>query len=73
MSWFSFTGSQVGDPSHYTLETAQPSCLGTPQQLCAIQATEVSGEPDLDTTILAEIAQALNTQANTTNVKLRPR
>ncbi|WP_286862708.1 MULTISPECIES: hypothetical protein [Sphingobacterium] len=73
MAWFSFTGSDPADPADYTLSSSQPSCTGTPQQLCAIQATNNGGHPDLDTNILSEMVQALNNQANTTNVKLKVR
>ncbi|WP_312398412.1 hypothetical protein [Sphingobacterium sp.] len=73
MAWFSFTGTNPSDPSHYTLVSSQPSCLGTPQQLCAIQANNEDGNPDLNDAILSEMTEALNDQKNTTNVKLKVR
>lgn len=74
MNWFTFTGSDPADSTHYTLATGTPSCVNPQQQLCAIQATNNgNNEPDLDIAILSEMVQALNASGNTTNVSLKKR
>lgn len=76
MSWFIFTGTDPSQPSHYTFSpaTTPPSCPGTPQALCAIQdMNDGFNNPKLEEDIQAEIANALENQVNTTNVRLKAR
>lgn len=73
MAWFSLTGSNPTNPNDYTLQGSQPSCPGA-EQVCAIQANEdANNAPDITTSLLEEMVQALHNGAATTNVKLKDR
>lgn len=72
--WFNYTGSDPANPNHYSLSTTTPACIGDTEQLCAIQAeNDGNNHPDIDLNIALEMVQALQSQANTTNVKLKER
>ncbi|MEN5378763.1 hypothetical protein [Sphingobacterium kitahiroshimense] len=59
------------DPASYSLITGTPpSCTGN-EQICTINATNDSGQPVLDTSILSEMVTALNTGVNQPNVNLK--
>ncbi|MDH5825853.1 hypothetical protein [Sphingobacterium faecium] len=74
MPWYSYTGSDPADSSHYTLSSGTPSCQDPQEQLCAIQAADNgNNEPELNIPILSEMVQALQSEANTTNVRLKER
>lgn len=74
MPWYSYTGTNPADSTHYTFQSTEPNCGTNQQQLCAIQAADNgNNEPDLDNTILSEMVNALNAPGNTTNVRLKPR
>ncbi|MDR6783283.1 hypothetical protein ABTW24_22800 [Sphingobacterium thalpophilum] len=74
MSWYSFTGSNPANANDYTLVSGTPSCSTPTQRLCAIQANDDgSNHPDLDNAILSEMVQALDSQNNTANVRLKAR
>jgi hypothetical protein len=76
MAWFIFTGTDPSQSSHYTLSPGPtpPSCPGAPQALCSLQAmNDGFNNPLLDDVILSEIANALENQVNTTNVRLKAR
>ncbi len=77
MPWYSFTplGSapfSPADPNNYTLLGSAPLCPGVNSFTCAIQANDNMGKPDIDFTLLAEIALALENRIDRTNVKLKP-
>lgn len=72
MAWFSFTGSNPSDKTHYTLVSSEPNCGIEREKLCAINATNNgSNQPVLDIPILSEMADALELEQNTTNVRLK--
>jgi hypothetical protein len=71
MAWFSFTGTNPNDPSHYTLAPTQPNCPGT-TSLCAIQAANNgSDRPVLSDPLKTEINEALEKGQPTANVKMK--
>ncbi|HCU46050.1 hypothetical protein [Sphingobacterium faecium] len=76
MAWFIFTGTDPSQSSHYTLSpgTTPPSCPGAPEALCSIQdMNDGFNNPKLESAIQAEIANALQNEVNTTNVRLKAR
>lgn len=74
MAWFSYTGSDPADSTHYTLVTNEPNCGTDEEQICAIQAlNDGNGNPVLDIPMLSEMVRALNVPENTTNVRLKIR
>ncbi|MFD2905203.1 hypothetical protein [Sphingobacterium anhuiense] len=74
MNWFSFTGTDPSQPSHYTLVPSQPSCAGLPQKLCALQAqNNGSGNPIITDELKEEIIDCMENMVNSTNVKLKAR
>ncbi len=73
MAWFSFTGTNPSEPSHYSLVSTQPTCTGA-QSVCAIQANDDGdNNPILTNALKNEMIQALNDGVSSTNVKLRTR
>lgn len=74
MAWFKLKDNgNPTDSQDYTLESSQPSCPGT-QEVCAIQAdNDGSNHPVINEALLAEMTQALQNEAPTTNVKLKDR
>lgn len=74
MSWFSFTGTNPTNPSHYTFSPTPPTCAIPTQQLCSLQAmNDGSNNPVITESLKDEMILALNSQANGTNVKLKSR
>lgn len=75
MAWFSFTGTNPSNPAHYTLQGSEPSCGLVEEKMCAIQAAKsaTNNDPVLNVAILSEIADALQLEENTTNVRLKAR
>lgn len=72
MNWFSFTGTNPANPSHYTLVPSQPSCAGPPQKLCAVQTqNDGSDNPIITEELHEEIITCIENMANSTNVKLK--
>lgn len=75
MPWYVYDAgaTDVTDPNNYgpPLSTP-PSCPSPKIYLCAIQAADNSGSPVILIVLQAEIANALNNKAESTNVKLRP-
>ncbi len=59
-AWFSFTGSDPVDPSHYTLGT--PSCTTGADEICGIFAENVGSQPELDEEIKDQMIRALNSR-----------
>ncbi len=78
MPWYSFTplGSfpyDICNPNNYTLVGSNPpNCISPKNHLCTIQAADNLGKPIITSTLLCEIANALNNRFDTTNVKLWP-
>ncbi|AIM36824.1 hypothetical protein KO02_09005 [Sphingobacterium sp. ML3W] len=72
--WYSFTGGNPADSNNYTaVGGTAPTCSSPTQQLCAIFTdNDVNGDADLNL-IALEMVQALQSQANTTNVILKRR
>jgi hypothetical protein len=73
MAWFIFnTGSDLSDPNSYSKISGVPACYDG-AKLCAIQADEAPGgiHPILDNSIKDEILMALDSEAPTTNVRLK--
>lgn len=74
MSWFSFTGTDPSQPSHYTLVGLEPGCANPTQKMCALQAlNDGSGNPDITEALKNEIIYSLQNEVNGTNVRLKPR
>lgn len=74
MAWFSFTGTNPSNPSHYTLVATQPTCPGLTQRMCALQAmNDGANNPDITPALKDEIINSLENQVNGTNVKLKAR
>ena len=73
--WFNYNGGNTGVSSNYSLHGATaPICPGATQQLCAIHAeNDGSDHPDLDINIALEMVEALQSQTNSANVKLKAR
>ncbi len=75
MAWFSLTGSNPTLSSNYTLEPSEPTnCSGTPQAVCAIQASnDGTDKPDITNALQNEMILALHNGVPSTNVKLKAR
>lgn len=74
MNWFNFTGTDPSQPSHYTFTSGTPSCASPTQQMCALQAdSDLGNNPVITENLKDEIILALQSQANTTNVRLKKR
>ncbi|MEN5088598.1 hypothetical protein ABE426_19195 [Sphingobacterium faecium] len=74
MAWFSFTGTDPSQSSHYTLVASQPTCPGLTQRMCALQAmNDGSNNPVITDALKDEIINSLQNQVNGTNVKLKAR
>lgn len=72
--WFTYTGSNPTNPASFTpAGSTPPTCSGAEEQLCAIHAEDDANKPVLDLSIALEMAQALQNQVNTPNVKLKSR
>lgn len=73
MAWFSLTGTDPTNPSHYTnVGGTPPSCLGN-DRICAVQANPSgSGEPQLTDPLKNEMIIALNNRTPSSNVLLKP-
>ncbi|ERJ57342.1 hypothetical protein [Sphingobacterium paucimobilis] len=72
MAWFELTGSSPIAPSNYTFRNSPPTCGGQ-DQICAVQANNVGGQPDLTPALKDEMITALHDGVESTNVKLRDR
>lgn len=72
MAWFSFTGSNPTQPSNYSLVGPTPpsGCSGT-DQICAVQANNNGGQPDLNAALKDEMILALHNRTASTNVQLK--
>lgn len=70
MAWFSLTGSNPTLPNDYTFSPTVPSCGGQ-DQICAVQAVDNSGIPELTEALKDEMILALHNGIESTNVKLR--
>ena len=77
MPWYIYNpgATDVSNPNNYggPLSSA-PACPGANNFLCAIQANDNLGHPDLtgNIALFIEMANALNSRIDTINVKLRP-
>jgi hypothetical protein len=70
--WFTYVGGDPDDPGSYMeFGPTQPTCGGT-ANLCAIQANDVSGSPDLTSALKADINNAITNHRNLSDVKLKP-
>lgn len=76
MPWYSFTPtlspSNPHDPNEYTLLGSAPSCPGVNNFICAIQANDNMGKPDITVELCIELLIALQNRIDRTNVKLKP-
>ncbi|MGJ1322844.1 hypothetical protein ACR780_09155 [Sphingobacterium faecium] len=76
MPWYSYIAGRQdsGNPNNYTyVGSTPPSCPSNKLYLCAIQAQDNLGAPDLtNINLFIEIANAINNRVESTNVKLRP-
>lgn len=69
MAWFQLTGSNPTNPSDYS-PNPTPSCVGQ-NQICAVQADDNGGQPDLTPELKDEMIQALHNRTPSANVQLR--
>ena len=70
-AWFSYLGSgDPTDPANYVEDGSMPTCSGT-ATVCAIQATDDSGSPDITTALANEINADLSNHRSSTDVKLK--
>lgn len=77
MPWYLYTPitvpTDICNPNNYTLVgTIPPSCPNPNNYLCAIQALDSMGRPILTFALMCEIATALQTHMESTNVLLKP-
>lgn len=78
MPWFIFCPidtfpNDVCNPNNYFLVGASPpNCPDPNLHLCAIQANNNAGKPIITCGLIIEIANAINSNLETTNVHLRP-
>lgn len=77
MPWYSYTPitfpGNICDPNNYTLAGIfPPSCPNPNLNLCAIQALDNLGHPIITFALMCEIATALQTHFESTNVLLKP-
>lgn len=77
MPWYSFTPSglngDVCNPNNYTLlTTLPPTCPGSNNVLCAIQAIDNMGKPVITPSLMCEIGSTLQNGVAGINVLLRP-
>lgn len=77
-AWFSFNGGDMDDPTNYSyIGSSAPNCPGQ-NNLCAVQA-DVSNpsapdnqkQPDITSTLLDEIDEAIQSKQETSHVSLR--
>ncbi|MNW00603.1 hypothetical protein D3C71_1961210 [compost metagenome] len=63
----------MGNPNNYTnVGNTPPNCPLPNNFLCAIQASDNAGAPTLTAALILEIANAVNSRTESTNVLLRP-
>lgn len=77
MPWYLYTPitfpPDTCNPNNYTLVgVLPPSCPSPNNFLCAIQASDIMGLPNLTFALMCEISTALQGRIDTTNVKLKP-
>lgn len=77
MPWYEYTPvpatPSVGDSNNYTLiGSTPPSCPNPNNFFCAIQANDNMSKPILTLALITEIANAVNSRTETTNVLLKP-
>nr|WP_315398921.1 hypothetical protein [uncultured Sphingobacterium sp.] len=78
MPWYQFNPSgslpyDTGNTAFYDApQTLPPSCPTPNNFLCAIQANDIGGQPDITRALALEMATAINSHLESTNVKLRP-
>ncbi|WP_282636139.1 hypothetical protein [Sphingobacterium thalpophilum] len=72
MAWFSFTGTNPTEPSHYTNVGDTPPSCGGDNSICAVQATpNSSNRPQLTDALKNEMIIALNSRTPSSNVLLK--
>ncbi|MEJ5145362.1 hypothetical protein [Sphingobacterium sp. MYb388] len=73
MPWYSYIGGNICSPNSYTIVgSTPPPCPNPNNFLCAIQASDNSGSPIITLALICEIANAVNSRTESTNVLLRP-
>ena len=78
MPWYTYnptgpTPYDAGNLGFYTnVGSTAPTCSGNNNFLCAIQASDISGSPDITLSLALEMTTALNNRIDTANVRLRP-
>lgn len=78
MPWYSFTPASIptsdpSNPNQYILiGSTPPICGGPKNNICAIQATDNSGQPVITNSLKIEMANALENNIESANVLLKP-
>jgi hypothetical protein len=73
MPWYNYNSGSICNPNSYTLTTTPPTNCPSPNNfLCAIQASDNMTKPILTPALICEIAEAINSKTESTNVLLRP-
>ncbi|OOG15737.1 hypothetical protein BWD42_23950 [Sphingobacterium sp. CZ-UAM] len=75
MAWFSFTGTNPSNPTHYSAPSSTPpSCTSPTEQMCALQANDNgSNQPVITDALKNEIINSLQNQVDGPNVRLKTR
>lgn len=74
--WFTYHGetqnrTDIENPQNYTLLDAEPACSGG-AELCSVQAPAgAQGEAVLETALVNEIMDVIDTRVSTNTIKLR--
>lgn len=72
--WFPFTGTDPSNPAHYAAPVSTPpSCTSPTEQMCALQADDNGGQPNITNALKNEIINSLQNQVNGANVRLKTR
>lgn len=72
MPWYTYNSGDIGNSNNYTnVGSTPPSCPNNNNFLCAIQASDNMSKPILTLALITEIANAVNSRTENTNVLLR--
>lgn len=71
MAWFTLnTGGNPTTSQDYTLASGTPTCVGQ-NQICAVQANNDGGKPELTEELKDEMILALHSRSDRADVKLK--
>lgn len=74
MALFNYTGPDPSKPSSYIPSSGLPSCPGSPQRMCTLEADDDgNNKPIITDALKDEIINSLENQVNDTHVTLKER